>query len=363
MWTFVKRTAIIMAGGKGERFWPKSRTDLPKQFLSLTGDGKTMIQLTVERLLPVVDIEDVFVVTNQNYRGLVAAQLPGLPAGNILCEPMAKNTAPCVAYAAAVVGAKYGDAVLCVLPSDHIVKNKPLFADTVELAAEVAEKGDNLVTIGITPAYPETGYGYIKFLRGNRAAGLPGVYPVDRFVEKPDADTAQRYLDEGCYLWNSGMFVWKASTIEKNMRAFLPDLADGLSRIRAAVGTPDYEVVVKAVFEGCASISIDYGIMEKAAGIYTIPGSFGWDDVGSWLSLERINRTDQKGNFVKGSVVETGTENCIFVSDGRLIAAVGVENLVVVDTPDVTLVCGKDNAQDVKKIVEKLRAGGQTQYL
>lgn len=356
----MKRAAIIMAGGKGERFWPKSRAASPKQFLSLTGDGKTMIQLTVERLLPVVDMEDIFVVTNRAYRPLVARQLPELPAGNILCEPRAKNTAPCVAYAAAVLAAKYGDAVMCVLPSDHIVQNKPLFADTLELAAETAEEGDNLVTIGITPTYPETGYGYIKFLRRKGGAA---VYPVDRFVEKPDADTARAYLDEGCYLWNSGMFVWKVSTIRSNLAAFLPDLAAGAEAIRAAWGTDGCEGAVERMFEVCASVSIDYGIMEKAKNIYTIPGSFGWDDVGSWLSLERINRTDAKGNFTKGDVVETGTENCIFVADGRLIAAVGVENLVVVDTPDVTLVCSKDNTQDVKKVVEKLRAAGRTQYL
>ena len=357
----MRRTAVIMAGGKGERFWPKSRTSLPKQFLSLTNDGKTMIQLTVERLLPVVEMEDIFVVTNRAYRDLVAEQLSQLPAGNILCEPMAKNTAPCVAYAAAVIGAKYDDAVMCIMPSDHIIQNKPLFADTLELAAQMAQQGDNLVTIGITPTYPETGYGYIKFRRGRTA--IPGVYEVDRFVEKPDRETARSYLDEGCYLWNSGMFVWRAQTIRRNFERWMPELAGGLRRIQEAVGAPGYDAAVQDMFEHCAGISIDYGIMEKASDIYTIPGSFGWDDVGSWLSLERINPTDSRHNFIRGNVVETGTENSIFVSDGRLIAAVGVENLIVVDTEDVTLVCSKDNTQDVKTIVEQLRANGATQYL
>lgn len=358
----LKRTAVVMAGGKGERFWPKSRADLPKQFLSLTSDGKTMIQLTVERLLPVVELEDIFIVTNRSYREIVLKQLPGLPEQNVLCEPKARNTAPCVAFAAAVIGAKYNDAVMCVLPSDHVIKNKPLFADTLELAADVAEQGDNLVTMGITPAYPETGYGYIKFLRGGSATGS-NIYSVDRFVEKPDLNTARRYLEEGTYLWNSGMFVWKVSTILKNFREYLPSIAGGTDELRSKVGTPEYAAAVEKFFDACPAVSIDYGIMEKAKDIYTIPGSFGWDDVGNWLSLERLNPTDENGNVMLGNVIETGAESSILVSAGRLIAAVGVQNLVVVDTPDVTLVCDKDNTQDVKKIVEKLRVKGSVEYL
>ncbi|MEG0166767.1 MAG: mannose-1-phosphate guanylyltransferase [Ruthenibacterium sp.] len=358
----MKYTAVIMAGGKGERFWPKSRANLPKQFLSLTGDGKTMIQLTVERLLNVVAMEDIFVVTNKNYRDIVQQQLPLLPADNILCEPMAKNTAPCAAYAAAVIGAKYGDAVMCIVPSDHIIKNQHLFADNLKLAARIAEKDNHLVTIGITPTYAETGYGYIKF-KQDTGDEMPGAYQVDCFVEKPDIDTARRYLDEGTYLWNSGMFVWKVSSILQNMQTFLPEIYDGAEKIKQAFGTASYEQTVYDVFSACPSVSIDYGIMEKAENIYTIPGTFAWDDVGSWLSLERINLVDGKGNFIKGNVVEIGTENSVFMSEHRLIAAVGVQNLIVVETDDVTLVCDKDNTQDVKKIVEKLRAQGATQYL
>lgn len=359
----MKKTAVIMAGGKGERFWPKSRADMPKQFLSLTSDGKTMIQLTVERLLPVTAIEDVFVVTNRAYREIVKQQLPQLPEKNILCEPQAKNTAPCIAFAAAVIAAKYGDAVMCIMPSDHIIQNKPLFADTLSLAAQMAEQGDNLVTMGITPSYPETGYGYIKFIR-NTDAGLKSVYQVERFVEKPDIDTARSYLAEGTYLWNSGMFVWKTSTFLDKLEKHLPEIASGVRKLLPAIDSPSYEKSVEAFFDACPGVSVDYGIMEKASGIYTIPGSFGWDDVGSWLSLERINQTDERGNFIRGNVIETGTENSIFVSDGsRLIAAIGVQNLIVVETDDVTLVCDKDNTQDVKKIVNKLRERGKGEYL
>lgn len=361
----MKKTAVIMAGGKGERFWPKSRADLPKQFLSLTGDGKTMIQLTVERLLPMVAMDDIFIVTNRNYFEIVKTQLPALPPQNILCEPQAKNTAPCVAYAAAVIGAKYPDAVMCILPSDHIIKNKPLFADTLSLAAKVAEQDDNLVTIGITPSYPETGYGYINFEQENTASVniYPNVYKVRRFVEKPNLETARQYLHEGTYLWNSGIFVWKTSTLLRNFSMFMPELAAGVARLQSTVGTSAYPNAVTDFFAQCPSVSIDYGIMEKAQHIYTIPGSFGWDDVGSWLSLERINPVDEQGNFFQGNVIQTGTENSIVISDGHLVATVGVQNLIVVETDDVTLVCDKDNTQDVKKIVAMLRETERTHFL
>lgn len=357
----MKHVAVIMAGGKGERFWPLSRAARPKQFLSLTGGGQTMIQLTVERLLPLVAPEDLYVVTGEKYRALAAQQLPMLPGGNILCEPQGKNTAPCVALAAGVLAAKYEDAVVYLLASDHIVQNHALFLDTMETAALMAQREENIVTIGITPTYPETGYGYIKFLRGKTA--VPGVYAVDRFVEKPDAETAQSYLAAGCYLWNSGMFVWKLSTIQKSLQAFLPQLADGARRIAAADGAAQAEAVA-AMYEQAQAISVDYGIMEKAQNLYTIPGSFGWDDVGSWLSLERINRIDAQGNFIQGNVVELSSQNNIFVGgQQRLLAAVGVEDLVVVETEDATLICSKAETQNVKKIVELLRTQGGARYL
>lgn len=358
----MKRTAVIMAGGKGERFWPKSRTDMPKQFLSLTSDGKTMLQLTAQRLLRTVSMEDIFISTNKNYKSIVMAQLPTLPVENILCEPMAKNTAPCIAYAAAIIGAKYSDAVICVVPSDHIIKNERLFSDTLNLACDMAEKDANIVTLGITPTYPETGYGYIKFAQ-NKSIGLSSIYEVEKFVEKPELETARRYMVDGSYLWNSGIFLWKVSTVESNLKAFLPALYDGMQKIKATANTPESEVVIYDVFEKCVSVSVDYGIMEKAKDIYTIPGSFGWDDVGSWLSLARINNTDEKGNYISGNVAQIGAENSILVSEGRLVAAVGVQNIIVVETGDITLVCDKDKTQDVKKIVEKLRAQGAVQYL
>ena len=257
----MKVTALIMAGGKGERFWPRSRVNMPKQFLSLTDDGKTMIQLTVERISPIVDIKDVYIATNENYRELVKTQLPGLPEENILCEPIGRNTAPCIGLGAVHVAKKNEDAIMIVLPSDHLIKNNEIFKDTFVNACNIAKQGSNLVTVGITPNYPETGYGYIKY---NKSDVLDGSFAVERFVEKPDLENAKKYVDDGTYLWNSGMFVWKTSTILDCFKKYMPSTYEGLMTIKDSVGTSDEEKVLKEVFPTLESQSVDYGIMEKA---------------------------------------------------------------------------------------------------
>ena len=356
----MKKTALIMAGGRGERFWPKSRVNLPKQFLSLTGDGKTMIQLTVERIAPLVDIQDVYIATNESYRHLVLEQLPGLPEENILCEPVGRNTAPCIGLGAAHISKKYGDALMMVLPSDHLIKYEPIFRQTLQDACRVAEQGENLVTLGITPDEPETGYGYIKF---NPNVTLERAYAVERFVEKPDLEKAKEYLASQEYLWNSGMFIWKVSTILNNIKAYLPEMYEGLETIKAAIGTEAQESVLKATFPGLQSVSVDYGIMEKAQNIYTLAGTFGWDDVGSWLAVGRIQKTNEFGNVVSGSVVSVNTRNCIIQGGSKLIATVGLSDIVVVDTEDALLVCNKENAGEIKKVLESLKITNQYQYL
>ena len=229
-------TALIMAGGRGERFWPRSRRNLPKQFLSLTDDGKTMIQLTVERILPLVKMEDIYIATNKNYRDLVRSQLPEIPEENILCEPVGRNTAPCIGLGAAHIGKKYEDALMLVLPSDHLIKFNNMFLSALRAACQVAGEGDNLVTLGITPTYPETGYGYIKF---NPHATLGAAYEVERFVEKPTLEVAKEYLETEEYLWNSGMFIWKLSSIWKNLEKYMPETCSRLKTIAAAIGTPE----------------------------------------------------------------------------------------------------------------------------
>lgn len=356
----MKITAVIMAGGKGERFWPKSRKNCPKQFLSLTADGETMIQKTVHRLKPLVSPEDVYIVTNADYLPLIAEQLPEVPAENVIAEPCPRNTAPCIGLAAGILRRKYGDTVMLVLPSDHLIHAEDMYLDTLRRAALAAENGTNLVTLGITPTYPETGYGYIKYVRGSSRSG---VYQVERFVEKPDLETAKAYLQARSYLWNSGMFIWKASSILMNLKTHMPELYAGLAPMVDAYGTPAFAQVLEEQFCQLPAESIDYGIMEKAEHICTIPGSFGWDDVGSWLALERINNADPDGNVLAGDVVSIDSKGCTISGGTRLIAALGLHGLVIVDTPDALLVCNKNSTQDIKKILAQLRAQGREELL
>lgn len=354
----MKVTAVIMAGGRGERFWPKSRNNRPKQFLSLTSDGETMIQKTVKRLSPLVDAEDIFIVTNAAYTELVKEQLPDVPAENILAEPCARNTAPCIAFAAAVIGRKYDDAVMLVLPSDHLIGYENIYIKTLKKAVSVAENGKNLVTIGITPTYPETGYGYINF---GKECG--DAYEVEKFVEKPDLPTAKKYLASGKYLWNSGMFVWKISSIMADLKAFMPEIYEGALRIGESFGSDDFEETLVKEFTAFTSESIDFGIMEKASDIYTLPGSFGWDDVGSWLAVERINETDDNKNFTDGDVIIVDAERTTICGGKRLIAAIGTSDIIIVDTDDVLLVCSKNNTQDVKKVISQLKEQGRNELV
>lgn len=356
----MKKTALIMAGGRGERFWPKSRKNLPKQFLSLTDDGKTMIQLTVERILPLVDMQDIYIATNRDYKKLVREQLPEIPEENILCEPVGRNTAPCIGLGAVHISRKYDDAVMLVLPSDHLIKYNTIFLNTLSDAAEVAEQGENLVTLGITPDYPETGYGYIKF---NPNQTMKRAFAVDRFVEKPDLETAKEYLATEQYLWNSGMFIWKVSTILHNMEKYLPETYAGLQRIQNAIATEDEQSVLEQEFEAFHSESIDYGIMEKAQNIYILSGSFGWDDVGSWLAVGRIRQSNEFGNVITGNAVTVDTKNTIIEGDKKLIATVGIEDLIIVDTEDALLICEKDSAGNIKKVLENLKICNRTEYL
>ena len=356
----MKTTALIMAGGRGERFWPRSRTSLPKQFLALTDETKTMIRLTVDRILPLVAAEDIYIATNRRYRDLVREQLPEIPETNILCEPVGRNTAPCIGLAAFHMRRKDEDAVMMVLSSDHLIEDVDAFRHVLTEAAAVAEQGRNLVTIGITPTYPETGYGYVCC---DRAAALGAAFKVQRFVEKPDRERAAAYLASGDYLWNSGMFVWKLSTILGNLETHMPELYAGLAGIAEAIGTAEEDAVLERCFPALPSQSIDYGVLEKASDIYILPGSFGWDDVGSWPALARIQGYDPQGNAIRGNVTAVDSGGCILQSDGKLIAAVGLKDLIVIDTDDVTLICPKDRAGDIKKLLAELKEQHKETYL
>lgn len=356
-------TAVIMAGGKGERFWPKSRTNLPKQFLNISGN-QSMIQQTVRRLKKIVDVSAVFIVTNELYAELIHAQIPDLPFENIIIEPIGRNTAPCVGLASIIIEEKFPDSTMIVLPSDHIIENEEGFVQILKTAVEVSGRGPNLVTLGINPGYPETGYGYIKSSKQVELINDLEVHKVDRFVEKPDSQTAEEYVTSGDFYWNSGIFVWKTSVIRDYIQQHMPDMHDVLETMQAAIRhAENRNDVINEEFPKMPDQSIDYGIMEKVSEIFVIPCSFGWDDVGSWTALERINELDDHGNVIKGNILNLDTKRCIIESNGKLIATLGIEDLIIVDTEDVTLICSKEKSQEVKNLLKALRQQKMEKYL
>ena len=358
----MKTTALVMAGGRGERFWPKSRKSMPKQFLALTDPEKTMIQSTVERILPLVKTEDILIATNRDYRDLVRAQLPELPEVNVLCEPLARNTAPCIGWGAVTARKRYGDALMIVLPSDHLIQQPALFRGALKDALRTAEETGALVTLGISPSAPDTGYGYIRY-DTEEGTGFEKAFRVRQFVEKPNLETAKKYLASGDYLWNSGMFIWKASSVLKEIREKLPETYAQLEKIEQAIGTEREEETVAEAFGAMQPISIDYGVMEKAENVYVLPSSFGWDDVGSWLAVGRINPGNEMGNVIRGDVVTISSERCIVEGGEKLIAMVGLEDTIIVDTKDALLVCAKENAGEIRKVIETLKAVNRTELL
>ncbi|MEE4563352.1 mannose-1-phosphate guanylyltransferase [Paenibacillus polymyxa] len=355
-------TCVIMAGGKGERFWPKSRTNLPKQFLNISGN-KSMIQQTISRLEKMVCIDNIFIVTNELYAELLKVQIPHLPSANIIVEPVGRNTAPCVGLASIIIEEKFPDSTMVVIPSDHFIENEEGFINIIKAAVDVAQDNSNLVTLGIKPSYPETGYGYIEST--NEVECIDGfeVHKVNKFVEKPNLTTAQSYLEAGNFFWNSGIFVWKVKTIRSYIKDLMPEMHDILETIVTALSTTERDEVIKSEFTKMPEQSIDYGIMEKVSNIYVIPCVFGWDDVGSWTALERINELDENGNVVKGNTLSLDTKRCIIESNGKLIATLGIEDLIVVDTEDVTLICSKDKAQEIKLLLKELRMQKKEEYL
>lgn len=346
----MKTYGLIMAGGGGTRFWPLSRKRVPKQLLNL--DGKeVMLNETIDRLNGVVEKEDIFIVTNEEQVELTRI-ITGerVLESHILAEPSARNTAACIGYGAVEILKKYGDGIMCILASDHYIKDEENFRRILKQAIETVEETDGLVTIGIKPTFPSTGYGYIK----NQVMEGKDYKEVLEFVEKPDIDRANSYIAEGNYAWNSGMFVWRASTILKYFERLLPDIYDKLMIIKEAMGTASEYEVIKAIYDTIPKISIDYGIMERADHVYMLEGDFGWNDIGSFDALPALYDSDENGNVVRGEHIFVDCKENIVIGDRKLIAGVGVENLIIVDTEDALLVCRKDRAQDVKEIVAVL---------
>jgi mannose-1-phosphate guanylyltransferase len=356
--------AVIMAGGKGARFWPRSRNRLPKHLLDICSE-KTIIQETVARIIPLTRPEKILIVTGASHARELIGQLPQIPPENILIEPVGRNTAPCIGLAALVVRKRAGNDVMAVLPSDHLIADEERFRQVLAAAADMAARGDHLVTIGIRPTGPETGYGYIE--EGNLAARERGedIFTVQSVREKPDVEQAKAFLAKGGFFWNSGMFIWQAATILKEMASSLPDIYEGLLDIDRALNTPAESDIIADVYGRFRSISIDYGVMEKAKNTLVIPADFGWSDVGSWDALWEVSDKDEQGIAARNreGLISVNSRNSLVFSPKKLVALVDVEDLIVVETDDALLICKRGASQEVKKVVEKLEEKKREEYL
>jgi mannose-1-phosphate guanylyltransferase len=353
-----------MAGGIGSRLWPRSRTATPKQFLDLLG-SRTMLQETVDRIEPLVPRERVVTVVGEEHAARVHAQVPGLPAENVIVEPGPRGTAPCIGLAAVVLQQRDPQAVMAVFPADHRIADAVGFRRAIAAAAEIAQQ-DYLVTLGITPDHPHTGYGYIH--RGaslEQVDDLP-VFQVQRFTEKPDKATARRFVDSGEYYWNGGIFIWRAAAILAEMECLLPKLHSELQVVARAWHSPQRMKTLTSAWDHVPRTTIDYGVMEKAKQVAVVPVKIGWDDVGNWATLSALLDRDEAGNVVRGKgdhVLLQTADTYVYASAGRLVAAIGLEDFVVVDTPDALLICPKDQAQAVRNVVERLKTDGLQKYL
>ena len=345
------RYCVIMAGGIGSRFWPLSKDHCPKQFLDILGTGKSFIRATYERFRPLVEPEHFLVVTNAAYRDLVLQHLPELDASQVLCEPMRRNTAPCIAYATCHILAQCASASIAVTPADHLVTNEAEFQRVIGMGLDFVEQHrDALMTIGIRPSRPETGYGYIEV-----ADSTPGVVPVASFKEKPDLDTARRFLAEGRYNWNSGIFLWSADAITAAFRRHLPDMAALFAEGRPYFGTPQEQDFINRQFARCENISIDYGILEHAASRYTIAADFGWSDIGTWGSLYTHVPHDEQQNAVQGHALAVGCHRSVInVQEGVQAVVQGLDDCLVAYRDGALLVCRLQDEQHIKDWVAAL---------
>lgn len=353
--------AIIMAGGEGTRFWPLSRQYMPKQLINISGND-IMINETIKRLSGVIPMSNVLVITNKKQASNMNQMiLSDLPRENIIIEPVGRNTSACIAYAAMVVKSRCDSAVMCILPSDHYITETESFGNVLKMACTVAYETDKIITIGVRPTFPSTSYGYIKYLKESRQ--YKNVYEVEEFVEKPAVDTARRYMEENCYLWNSGMFVWKVSTILASLKRYLPRLFNRMTEIQEFIGTEKEEEAVSSAYASLQNISIDYAVLERSDDVLVIPGDFGWNDVGSWDTLGTIFPTDENGNIIKAKHLGIDTRNSIIYGEDRLIATIGLKDFIIADTRDALLICPKGKAQEVKSIVSHLKNKQMGEYI
>ena len=352
--------AVIMAGGSGTRFWPRSRKTRPKQLLNITGD-EILLKKTIDLIAPIIPHSRITIVTTSLQADAIKSILPQIPEKNIIIEPFGKNTAPAIGIAALFIEKDAQDAVMVVLPADHYIEDTPTFHKTIMAGTDQAIKGDHIVTIGIPPRGPETGYGYIE--AGEQKDAKHGIYTVTSFHEKPDREKAERFISQGTFFWNSGIFIARTTTMLQEIQTYLPHNFHGLTKIKTSLGTDNEPKVINSVYHEMEAISIDYGVIEKSNRVLMIQGNFGWNDVGSWPSAAQYWPKDSTNNAFIGEVMGLDSSECIVYSPKKPVALLGVKDLVVVEDKDALLVCKKERAQDVKKIVDMLKSKGRDELL
>lgn len=341
-----------MAGGVGVRFWPYSRNSKPKQFLDVLGTGKTLIQSTFERFLPICLPENIFVVTHEEHASIVREQLPQLTPGQILTEPMRKNTGACIAYASFKIQQLDPEAVIVVSPSDHLILKENLFLDVIRKAADQARTDDKLITLGIKPTRPETGYGYIQYHTEKTFAKK-----VKTFTEKPELSLAKKFLESGDFVWNAGIFIWSVKSIIKAIQLHMAEMAEVFEDIKTKLVTAEEKQAISAAYPQCKSISIDYGIMEKASNVYVCLGDFSWSDLGSWASIHEISEKDTDNNVIRANALTYDTRNCIIKgADNKLIVVQGLNGYLVGEFGNVFIVCEKDKEEQFRRFVSDAKA-------
>lgn len=355
----INNYCVIMAGGQGSRFWPLSRVDKPKQFLDILGTGKTLLQQTFNRFINTCPIENIFIVTNKNYKDLVLQQIPQIKQENILLEPLRRNTAPCIAYANHKIMQQNNNANIIVAPSDHLILNEQEFIKVVNNALDYTSKHEALVTLGIKPSRPETGYGYIQISSsGKNKNEKIGITKVKTFTEKPESDMAKIFFESGEFYWNSGIFIWTIKSIQKAFELYLPDVNDLFVKGIGKYNTDNEVDFIDQTYSECRNISIDYGIIEKAKNVYVLCADFGWSDLGTWGSLYENSPKDENNNaLISGDVLTYGTSECIInLPDDKLTVIQGLKDYIVVESEGILLICNKDDEQKIRQFVNDVKA-------
>jgi mannose-1-phosphate guanylyltransferase len=364
--------AVIMAGGVGTRFWPKGTLRLPKQFIRIADENHTLLQQAYKRLEGVFNDSKIFVVTNVIYKNEVKKQLPKIPEDNIICEPIGRNTAPCIGLSCLFINQFDSKANVLVVAADHLIGDEKEFHRVIKSGLKFVNENGGIVTLGIHPTKPETGYGYIQYdadkvidveLESKGESSFEKIFKVKTFAEKPNAEVAAEFLKSGDFLWNSGMFIFRTDTMMEEIKNFMPELDTALVKLRDNLLSKDFPKILEAEYSKLKSISIDYGVMEKAKEVYIIRSHFGWNDVGAWDEVYNIKEKDNNGNVNQGRTVTINTKNCLIINDMKMVATIGVEDLLIINTENGLLICKRGEAQSVKEVVDYLRRKGLDQYL